>query len=267
MQHTKSVRSPFRIALAATRRRAKGDDSGFSLTELVVVLVVISIVMAVTSGIVILLQESSSTVLGTEYSLQQEQVASEAVTPFLHAAVGLTAAGPTSFTMTTYSGVDDYTSGTGTYGNADLDTLTACFGSLVSKVPSCGTPPTGKNPWVFAVVVTNAAGKSSTIEATDSLAPTNSTATNTYSFEYFNGLSNQLGATGTDHGTVPTCALFDIDRVDITVGFETGPRTAGYSANQVTTWHTTVYLQNADTTTTTTSATTTTACPDAGAIT
>ncbi|MGO9557653.1 MAG: Tfp pilus assembly protein FimT/FimU [Acidimicrobiales bacterium] len=273
MHRQGTVRAPFRIALAATRKRAVGDDSGFSLTEMLVTLLVISIIMALSAAAVVLLEKSSSSVLGTEYSLQQEQIASEAVTPFLHAAVGLTAAGATSFTMTTYSGIDDNTgtiAGTtypGTYGAAETDTLTACFGSLVSKVPSCGTPPTGHNPWVFAVVVTNPSGKSSTIEATDSIAPTNVTSTNTYSFEYFDSLGNQLGASGSDNGTVPACALFDIDSVNISVGFQTGPRTAGYSGNQISTWRTTIYLPNADTTTTTTSASSTTACPDEAAIT
>lgn len=273
MNRNGTVRSPFRIALAATRKRAAGDDSGFSLAEMIVTLLVISIIMALSAGAVVLLEKSSSAVLGTEYSFQQEQIASEAVTPFLHAAVALTAAGPTSFTMTTYSGIDD-NSGTiagttypGTYGAALTDTLTAWFGSCGEPIAACKNPPTGHNPWVFAVIVTNTAGKSSTIEATDSLGPTDVSSTNTYSFEYFDSLGNQLGATSTDHGTVPGCALFDVNSVNISVAFQTGPRTAGYSGNQISTWRTTIYLQNSDTTTTSTSASTTTACPDEAALT
>jgi hypothetical protein len=154
------------------------------------------------------------------------------------------------FRVTSYSGINGFKSAGANYGTPQTDTVTGCFGSIISTVFSCATAPTGSNPWVFAVTVTSGAN-TSTIEAQDSLAPNNSPATNNYSFTYYTAQGQQLGIASGDNGTVETCALYAINSINISVSFQTGLRRGGYAGNEVTTWQTTVYLQNADTTTTT----------------
>lgn len=234
---------------------AADDDSGFTITEMLVTMLVLSIIMALTSGILISLNSSSTSVQNSVRSMNSEQTASAAVVQYLHSATAVTAAGPNSLTMTTLAGISDGTGGT---GDPLTSTLTLSIANPTASVPY----------YVFSAQLTNSAGKVTTIETYDSAAPyTYSSSagtygtplTNVYTFSYYNAAGTPLGQSVSDAGTVPTCALGTIARVDIAIPFLTGARGPSTENNDVTTWSTSVYLQSSATVSTTT---TVSACAD-----
>lgn len=234
------------------RRRRPGDgrgDSGYTLAEMVIVLFITSIVVAIATGMIVMVQRNAANVTNTVHSLEQDQIASDAVIPFLHAALAVTSATSDSLTFTSYSGINDYNSSGSSYGEPLVDTITAQFVQVGSV-------------WQFQVTAENPSGVTTTVIATDSEAPITSSSTGAYSFSYWNAAGTQLGNNGSDNGTVPSCALYAIARVDISVPFVTGNQKGGNIANEVTWWQTNVFLQNSGTTTTSTVTGTTTACSD-----
>ncbi len=232
---------------------SRGDE-GFSLTEMVVVLLVVSIIMAISGLVLVMLERSSSNVIHSVQALQQEETASNAITPFLHSANAVTAAGPSSFTVTALAGINDYNTGPGTYGDPLQSTLKVTLATCSVTSDPCDGQTTG---YQFIAALTNSSSVTTTIVASDSQAPATS---NPYSFDYYDADGTQLGVSSGDNGTVPstTCALEQISRIDITVQFLSGSQAGGNAGNQITTWETTIYLQNVTATTSTTS--TTAAC-------
>lgn len=260
--------------------RSDRGDEGFTLIELLVTLVVVSIVMAFTGILLVMLERSFSNATNSVQALQEEEIASNAILPYLHSAAYVTAAGPNSFTVDTYAGINDYNTGTGTYGSPSAAQLTVTLATCTTTSDPCDGQTTG---YQFIAALTNNCNDSSgmpcttstssvttTIVASDSQAPSTH---NPYTFTYWNDSSytqntaeptqtipgTQLGITGSDGGTVPNsaCALEQINRIDIDVNFLSGNQKGGNEANEVTSWKTSLYLQDVTDTTSTTSTTNT----------
>jgi prepilin-type N-terminal cleavage/methylation domain-containing protein len=245
------------------------DDRGFTLSEMVVVLFVTSIVMAIASTTLIFVQNTSSGIFNTANSARQATIAEEALAPLLRSAVQVcgdntcgsfstkctslvgTGAGKvsfaapsaSSFTVSVYSGVNDYQSGGSNYGNPQVSWLTVAYSQI-----------SGATTYQFSAQLVNPSCVVTQVTATNANPPNSSPP---YSFQYFNPAGTQFGMAAGDNGTVPTCNLWDISRISINVAFLTGTQKVGAASNQVTTWLTSFYLQNSDTTTTSSTSSTT----------
>lgn len=189
-------------------------------------MLVTGIVMSITGGLVILISRSASNTLNTVRSVQADEVASDAILPYLHAAVSVSSATPTSFTLSTYSGINDYNSSGTNYGTPTTDDLTVQFVQVSTQ-------------WKLEALLTNTTTNvTTTVAVADAEKPTTA-------FTYYDANQNQLGAQTGDNGTVPSCALDQIAQIDITIPFLTGSTRGGNAdANQVSDWVTDVYLEN-----------------------
>jgi len=235
-----------RVDLRCRRRgRHHGDDSGFTLVEMLVTMAVMAIIVPVIYGLIGNLSQQSVDLHDTMLGLQQDQTAGNSLLEYLHGAVTvLPGSTPTTLIATIEAG---FNTTTGTQGIATLEAqllppsgTNADASFVVSITPQGGTPaPVGTyyvvntaDPFTYYYYATAGA----TAPSCGGSTPTTTT--------------NPPDGTGQELvGTYDPCAVLgNIVAVGVDVTFLAGPQKPlqGFQAIQPTTFQTTVYLQNAN---------------------